>query len=59
MVVKYRYAFTIEELRVMRDRLIPVSPMDYDLKTYAIIRDLYGRFAHKVQKIEIEKGEKL
>ncbi|MBA7569802.1 hypothetical protein ES708_11543 [subsurface metagenome] len=43
---KHRITLTEEELEALRDRLVPVSPLDYDLHTYAILRDLYGRFDH-------------
>jgi len=41
---KYRLSFTEEELQVLADRLEVVSPSQYSLRTYTILRDLYGRF---------------
>lgn len=41
---KHTLRFTTEELIALRDRLVPISAMEYDLHTYAILRDLYGRF---------------
>ena len=43
--MKHRLTFTDEEIKVMADRLEYVKPMDYDLHTYAILRNLYGRFS--------------
>lgn len=41
---KHRVILSDEELKALSDRLVPIRPMDYDLRTFAILRDLYGRF---------------
>jgi len=58
---KHQVTLSDEELKALSDRLVPISPIDYDLKTYAILRNLYGRFEHillageiKTQKVENE-----
>lgn len=43
---KHRITLTDQELEVLRDRLVPISPDDYPLNEYATLRDLYGRFEH-------------
>lgn len=53
---KVRLSFTIEELRVLRDRLVPITIADYDLNTYAILRHLYGRFDHIVLMSEVTES---
>lgn len=49
---KHNLSLTIEELTILRDRLVPISPMDYDLHAYAILRDLYGRIEHIILRSE-------
>ena len=56
---KHQVTLSDEELKALKDRLVPISPIDYDLKAYAILRNLYGRFEHillaeeiKAQKVE-------
>jgi len=44
-VKKYRISLSEKELKVLRDRLVPICPMDYSLEDFAILRDLYGRLA--------------
>jgi hypothetical protein len=34
---------TITQAASLRDRLIPISPLDYTLDDYAYLRNLYGR----------------
>ena len=41
---KHRVTLSDDELVALRDRLVPIAPADYDLHTYSILRDLYGRF---------------
>jgi len=43
---KHRITLTEEEIEALADRLVPISPGDYQLHEYAILRDLYGRFTH-------------
>ena len=42
--MKHRVTLTDEELEALSGRLVPITPTDYDLKTYALLRSLYGRF---------------
>jgi len=44
--MKHRLTFTDEELAVLEERLEVVEPMKYDLHTYAVLRNLYGRICH-------------
>ena len=43
---KYRLNLTLDEVKALRDRLVPIEPYKYNQKTYAILRDLYGRLDH-------------
>jgi len=51
----HRVTLTDEELQALADRLVPIRPIDYDLPTYAILRDLYGRFTHLLAQSEARK----
>lgn len=42
----YHLTLTIEEVRALKTRLIPISPAEYDIETYALLRNLYGRLDH-------------
>ena len=44
--MKHRLTFTTRELELLKDRLVPISPMDYDLESFSILRSLYGRLDH-------------
>lgn len=44
--MKHRLTFTTEELGVLEERLEVVEPMKYDLHTYTLLRNLYGRIGH-------------
>ena len=44
--MKHRITLTTEEITALRDRLVPISAYDYDLHTFAILRNLYGRLDH-------------
>ena len=48
--MKHRVTLSDEELKALLDRLVPISPANYDLKTYAILRNLTGRFERILQK---------
>jgi len=48
--MKHRVTLTDEELKALCDELVPITPNDYDLKTYAILRGLYGRFTWLLNK---------
>ena len=52
---KHQVTLTDEELKALSDRLVPIAPIDYDLQTYAILRNLYGRFQRLLQRIGGEK----
>ena len=52
---KYRLSLTVEELIALRDRLVPIVPIDYDLHTYAILRDLHGRIDRLILRSEERK----
>jgi len=41
---KHHIALTGQDIALLRDRLVPISPMHYNLAEFAILRDLYGRF---------------
>ena len=43
---KHTIRLTDKEVAALKDRLVPICPADYDLETYAILRDLYGRLEH-------------
>lgn len=43
---KHRMTFTDEEMAILEERLEIVEPMKYDLHTYAVLRNLYGRIVH-------------
>jgi len=45
-VKKYRITLTEKELKVLRDRLVPIRPVDYSLEDFTILRNLYGRLDH-------------
>ncbi|MBA7570669.1 hypothetical protein ES708_12422 [subsurface metagenome] len=49
--MKHRVTLTDEELQALADRLVPISPSDYDLKTFSILRSLYGRFTWLLNKL--------
>lgn len=49
---KHAIMLTEEELRALADRLVPIRPLDYDTHTFAILRNLYGRFTRILQKYE-------
>lgn len=42
---KHTLTFTEEEIKALMDRLVPISPVEYDLQTYSCLRNLYGRFS--------------
>jgi len=44
--MKHRLTFTDEELAVLEESLEVVEPAKYDLHTYAVLRNLYGRIYH-------------
>ncbi len=46
----HRVTLTDEELKALADRLVPIKPIDYDLKTFSILRSLYGRFTWLLNK---------
>ena len=48
--MKHRVTLTDEELQALADRLVPITPSDYDLKTFSILRSLYGRFTWLLNK---------
>jgi len=48
---KITLRLTPEEAIALRDRLVPISPLKYDLSTYAILRDLYGRIDRIIMRI--------
>ena len=48
--MKHRVTLTDEELQALADRLVPIIPADYDLKTFALLRGLYGRFTWLLNK---------
>ena len=41
--IKHRITLTGEEVALLRDRLVPISPLDYDLRSFSLLRNLYGR----------------
>ena len=45
---KHHIALTGQDIALLRDRLVPISPMDYNLAEFSILRHLYGRFDHIV-----------
>lgn len=46
-----------EEIEALKNRLVPIAPIDYDLETYALLRELYGRLEH-IQLNPRKGGEK-
>jgi len=42
--VKHRITLSDEEIAIIETRIEKVTPVDYDLHTYALLRNLYGRF---------------
>lgn len=52
-IIKHKVTLTNKELEALQGRLIPIAPTDYDLETYAILRNLYGRFERLLQKSNI------
>ena len=42
--MKHKVTLSDEELKALLGRLVPIAPSEYDLKTYAILRNLTGRF---------------
>ncbi|MBA7573985.1 hypothetical protein ES708_15786 [subsurface metagenome] len=44
--IKHRMTLTGEEIALLRDRLVPIAPIDYDLNSFSILRNLYGRLDH-------------
>lgn len=51
---KHRVTLTDDELRALMGRLVPITPNDYDLETYATLRGLYGRFEGILLKSQID-----
>ncbi len=43
--IKHRISLTGEQIALLRDRLVPIAPIDYDLPSYAILRGL-ARLSH-------------
>lgn len=41
--MKHRLTLTVEELAILEERLAYVKPVDYDLRSFALLRGLYGR----------------
>jgi len=41
--MKHRLTFTDEDLAILEERLEVVEPMKYDLHTFALLKNLYGR----------------
>ena len=56
--IKHRLTLSGEEIALLRDRLVPIAPIDYDLHSYAKLRGLYGRFDHYCLTDEIEHTRK-
>lgn len=45
-VKKYTLTLTQEEAQLLANRLVPISPADYSLHDYALLRGLYGRLEY-------------
>ena len=52
-VRKHKVALSDRELRLLADRLVPISPLDYNLEDCSTLRDLYGRFEHLILMSEV------
>lgn len=48
--MKHRVTLSDDELKALIIRLVPISPSDYDLKTFSTLRNLYGRFGRLLQQ---------
>ncbi len=48
--MKHRVTLTDEELEALCLRLVPLTPAEFDLKTFALLRELYGRFTWLLNK---------
>jgi hypothetical protein len=48
--MKHRITLSDEELTALCLRLVPLRPVEFDLKTFSILRHLYGRFTTVLQK---------
>lgn len=46
----HKVSLSDDELKAMLLRLVPIRPFDYDLKTFAILRNLTGRFSRLLSK---------
>ena len=44
----YRLSLSLEELEALANRLVPISPSEYDLHSFSLLRDLYGRITHLI-----------
>ncbi|MBA7699850.1 hypothetical protein ES703_108553 [subsurface metagenome] len=49
-MTNHRVALSDDELKALLGRLVPITPVDYDIKTFAILRNLYGRFERLLLK---------
>lgn len=56
--IVHRIKLTGEDVALLKDRLVPIAPSDYDLHDYAILRHLYGRFCQLQHMDEFRHGRK-
>ncbi len=50
-----RVTLTLEELAMLISRIETVVPIDYDLHSFALLRNLYGRFLSLQMKRDPER----
>lgn len=46
-----------DEIQALEKILVPISPSTYDLHTFSILRNLYGRVTTALQKLNVRSAK--